>query len=163
MLSKQGLAKPNTMLNYFSNFKSYYINRHLSFKNFNDLQIAFIIKDKKRLFSSKKQNRLLITKNIFKNIIKDKYFFILDLNINTTFKFAQIDLLKKEKLNYIIIKAKKTIFVEISLIKLDISFTKSNKYTILYLKQSKTNIKYIKVQIILQIRNKHIYLITILR
>ena len=88
MLSKQGLAKPNTMLNYFSNFKSYYINRHLSFKNFNDLQIAFIIKDKKRLFSSKKQNRLLITKNIFKNIIKDKYFFILDLNINTTFKFA---------------------------------------------------------------------------
>lgn len=88
MLSKQGLSKLNTMLSYFSNFKSYYINKHLSFKNFNDLQIVFIIKDKRRLFSSKKQNRLLIIKNIYKNIIKDKYFFILDLNINTTFKLA---------------------------------------------------------------------------
>lgn len=42
------------MLNYHFALKSYYIDKRLSLKSFDNLEIAFIIKNKRRLFFSKK-------------------------------------------------------------------------------------------------------------
>lgn len=88
MLLKQNQIKPNTLQNYFFAFKFYYINRCLNLKNFGDSQIAFIIKSEKKLFFNKKQTHLLIIKDTVKKIIENKFFFIIDLNIDTIFKIV---------------------------------------------------------------------------
>lgn len=65
------------------------------------------------------------------------------LNIDIAFKVAWAGIMKIGKLTYIVAKAKKAMFIEISLTKSDISFVKSDQYTILFLKWSKTNTEYI--------------------
>lgn len=54
-------------------------------------------------------------------------------------------------------------FTKISLTKSDISFKKRDQYTFLRLKQSKTNIKFIKMQRILIAIGKHKCLIVVLK
>lgn len=86
--------------------------------------MVLIIKREKKLFSSKKQNHLPITKNVFIKIIKNKFMTINDLNIDTTFKIIQADFIKLEKITYIIIKAKKISFKDMKVTKSDILFAK---------------------------------------
>lgn len=50
--------------------------------------MALIIKGGKRLFPSKKRNRLPITKDILEKIIKDELLTVEDLNVDTAFKVA---------------------------------------------------------------------------
>lgn len=76
------------MLSYFFAFKSYYINKHLSLKSFDNPLMTLIINYKKNLFLNKKQNYILIAKNIFKKIIEDKLLFVIDFNIDKMFKTA---------------------------------------------------------------------------
>lgn len=59
------------MGNYFSILKSYYINWYLILEAFNKARIFLITKGKKKLFPKLKATRFLITKTIFKQIIKD--------------------------------------------------------------------------------------------
>lgn len=61
------------------------------------------------------------------------------------------------KLTYIAVEAKKAMFAETSLTRLDISFAESDQYAILRLKHSKTNTEHTKVQIILAATGKRIY------
>ncbi len=51
--------------------------------------MVLIIKDRRRLFFHKKWNYLLIIKNIFEKITKDKLFFIKDFNIDTALKVIE--------------------------------------------------------------------------
>lgn len=66
--------------------KSYYINKHLSFKVFDNLCIALIITEDKRQFLNKKCNCFLITNDIHEKIIIDKLFSIINVNIDIAFK-----------------------------------------------------------------------------
>lgn len=84
--------------------------------------MALIIKREKWLFSSPKQNRLLITKDIFKKIIKDKPLLVTDLNIDTIFKVAWAGFMRIVKLTYTMAEEKKATFTETGLIRSDISF-----------------------------------------
>lgn len=57
-------------LNNLFALKSYYINKRVDLKNFDNLQITLIIKSGKRLFFSKKNIYLSINKKNFKKSIK---------------------------------------------------------------------------------------------
>ncbi len=61
-LPNQGQIKPDAVLSYLSALKSYHIDRRLSPRGFDDPRMALIIKRGRRLFPSKKPNRLPITK-----------------------------------------------------------------------------------------------------
>ncbi len=87
-LPKQGQIKPDTVLSYLSALKFYYIDRCLSLKDFDDPQMALIIKDGRRLFPSKKRNHLQITKYILKKITEDEPLSVTDLNVDKAFKVA---------------------------------------------------------------------------
>ncbi len=63
--------------------------------------------------------------------MEDKPLSIINLNINTAFKVTWTDIIKMRKLIYIVVEAKKARFVEISLTRLNISFTKEDQYVIL--------------------------------
>ncbi len=83
-LPKQGQIKPDTVLSYLSALKSYHIDRRLSLKGFDDPRMALIIKGGRRLFPSKKRNRLPITKNILEKITEDEplsFFFYVLFNV----------------------------------------------------------------------------------
>lgn len=67
------------------------------------------------------------------------------------------------ELTYMAIEAKKATFAEISLIKSDMFFAKSDRYTILYLKQHKTNMEYTRIQIFLAVTSKQMYPIATLK
>ena len=119
-LLKQGQIKPDTVLNYLSALKSYHIDRRLSLKGFDDQWMAFIIKGKRRLFRSKKQYCLQITKDILKKITEDEPLSVTDLNVDTAFKVAWAGLMRMGKLTYTAAKAKKATFAETSLTRSDI-------------------------------------------
>lgn len=68
-----------------------------------------------------------------------------------------------KKLIDIAIKVKKAMFKETNFTKSNISFLKGNQYSILCLKQSKINIKHIKMQIILIAISKNICLVIVLK
>ena len=87
-LPKQGQVKPETVSSYLSALKSYHIDRQLSLEGLNDPRMALIIKGGKRLFPSKKRNRLPITKDVLTKITKDEPMTVDDLNIDTAFKVA---------------------------------------------------------------------------
>ena len=76
------------MLSYLFALKSYYIDRRLSLKSFDNPWMTLIIKDGRRLFSSKKQNRLSITKDILEKITEVEPLSISKLNIDIAFKMA---------------------------------------------------------------------------
>lgn len=76
------------VLSNLSNVKSYYINKYLSLKDFNNLLMDLIIKNKRWFFFCKKQNHLFIIKDILKKIIEDKPLTILDFNVNKLFRMA---------------------------------------------------------------------------
>ncbi len=80
--------KPDTIASYLSTFKSYHIDQRLSLKDFNDPPMALIIKAGKRLFSSKKRNRLPVVNNILEEITKEEFFMVADLNVDKEFKVA---------------------------------------------------------------------------
>ena len=101
--------------------------------------MALIIKGRRQLFPSKKQNRLPITKNILKKIIDKKPLSISDLNMDTTFKVAWAGFMRMEKLIYIATEIKKATFVDIGLTLSDILFVKEDQYAILYFKRNNTN------------------------
>lgn len=75
------------------------------------------------MFPSTKQNRLPITKDIFKKIIKTKLLSVINLNINTIFKFTLTGFIRIEKLTYTIVDVKKTMFTKTNFTRSDISFT----------------------------------------
>lgn len=95
-----------------------------------------------------------ITKDIFQKFISNKPINVTNLNINTIFKVAWTGFMRLGKLIYMATEAKKPIFKKTKLIRLDILLTKSNQYTILQLKQSKTNIEHTGIQIVLAVKSK---------
>ncbi len=85
---KHGQIKPDTALSYLSALKSFHNNRGFSLENFDDPWMALIIKSGRRLFPSKKRNRLPITEDIFEKITEKELFSIAVLNVDTAFKLA---------------------------------------------------------------------------
>ncbi len=138
-LPKRGQIKPDTVLSYLSTLKSYQIDRGLSLKGFDDPRTALIIKGGRRLFPSKKRNRLQITKYIFEKITEDESLAVTDLNVDTAFKVAWAGFMRIGELIYTTAEAKKATFAETSLTKSDISFAESDQYAILRLKRSQTD------------------------
>ena len=138
-LPKQGQIKSDTVLSYLSALKSYHIERRLSLKDFDDPQMALIIKGRRRLFSSKKRNSLLITKDILKKITENKPLFVTDLNVDKAFKVAKAGFMRMGELTYTAAEAEKATFAETGLTTLDISFAEGDQCAILRLKQSKTD------------------------
>lgn len=61
-------------------------------------------------------------KNIFKKIIEDQSLSLIEFHLIFAFKLAGADFMRMEKLMYIIDEAQKALYVETSLITLDISF-----------------------------------------
>lgn len=84
-LLKQSQIKPDTVVSYLSALKSYHIDRRLSLKGFDNLWRALIIKRRKRLFPSKKQICLPITKDILAKITKEEPRIVTDLSVDTPF------------------------------------------------------------------------------
>ena len=148
-LPKQGHIKPDTVLSALSALKSYHIDRRLSLKGFDDPWMTLIIKGGRRLFLSKKRNRLPITKDILEKITEDEPLSVTDLNVDKAFKVAWAGLMRMGELTYTAAEAKKAKFAETSLTRSDISFAESDPYAILRLKQSKTDTEHTWVQIIL--------------
>lgn len=142
------------MFSYLSTLKSYHIDRHLSLKAFKTLHIVLIIKDGKRLFPKQKATHLSITKDILDQITGNKSVAINRLNIDTTFKIAWADFLRLREIMYTDTELKKISFLATKITRSNILFAKGNQYTFLCLKQSKTNIEYIDVQIILAVTGK---------
>ena len=138
-LPKQGQIKPDMVLSYLSTLKSYQIDRGLSLKGFDDPRMALIIKGGRRLFPSKKRNRLQITKYIFEKITEDESLAITDFNVDTAFKVAWAGFMRIGELIYTTAEAKKATFAETGLTKSDISFAESDQYAILHLKRSQTD------------------------
>ncbi len=93
-LPKQGQIKPNAVLSYISALKSYHIDKSLSRGSFDDPRMAFIITGGRRLFPSKKRNRLPITKEILEKITEEELLSITDLNMDTAFKVAWAGLIR---------------------------------------------------------------------
>ena len=110
--------------------------------------MALIIKDGRRLFSSKKRNRLRILKDILEKITEDELLSVMDLNVDTEFKVARAGFMRMGKLIYTAAEAKKATFAETGLTKSVISFAEVDQYTMLPLKQSKTDTEHSRVQII---------------
>ena len=163
MLPKQRQIKPKTFLSYLSALKSYHINKRQRLKGFDDPRIAFIIKEGRRPFPSKKQNRLPITKNIFEMMAEKEDPTVTDFNIDTTLKMAWANLIRIEESIYTSAEAKKATFSKTGLIRSNISFAGGDQYVILRLKRSKTNTEHTGVQIILAATNNRTCFITSLR
>ena len=87
-LPRQGQIKSDTVASYLSALKSYHINRQLNLKSFDDPRMALIVKSEKKLFPSKKRNRLPVKKNILEEITKEEPLTVTDLNLNKAFKVA---------------------------------------------------------------------------
>lgn len=75
--------------------------------------------------------------------------------MDTTFKIGWASFMRMEELTYVAAKAKKATFADIGLIRLHISFAERDQYAILWLKWSKTDVKYIWLQIILAATDKN--------
>lgn len=162
-LPKQRQVKPNTVLSYLSALKSYHIDKRLSLKSFDDPRMAFIIKGRKRLFPSKKRNRLPITQDILEKITKDKPHTVTQVNIETAFKVAWAGFMRMGELTYTAVDAKKATFAETGLTRSDISFAEEDLYAILRLKRSKTDIEHTGVQIILAATDERTFPVVALR
>lgn len=121
----------------------------MSLKVFNDPRMALIIKGGRRLFPSKKQNRLTITKGILEKITDEKPLSISDLNVDTAFKVVWAGFMRMGELTYTVAEAKKATFAETGLTRSDISLAKGDQYAILRLKRSKTDTEHTGMQIIL--------------
>ncbi len=130
-LPKQGQMKPDAVLSYFSVLKSYHIDRHLSLGGFDVPRMALIIKGRKRLFPSKKRNRLPITKEIMEKITGEELLSMTDLNLNTAFRVAWTGFMRIGELKYKAAEAKKTTFAETGFPRSDISFAGGDRYAIL--------------------------------
>lgn len=126
--------KLNTVLSYLPALKSYYINRWLSLKGFDNFWMALIIEGRRRLIFGIKRNRLPITKDMLKKIIEDKPLLVTDLNIDTTFKMTWTGFMKIGELTYTATEAKKATFADTSLTRSDNIFVEDDQYTILCLK-----------------------------
>lgn len=148
MLLKQGQVKPKIISSYLFALKSYYINHHLSLEAFDTLYITLIIKRRKRLFLKRKAICLSITKDILEKIMDYKPIDFDKFNINTAFKVVLAGFLHLDEFTYIGTELKKALFSKTKVIKSDVQFTKGNKCAILRLKQNKTDIKHISIQII---------------
>ena len=107
ILPKQGQLKPETVANYLSTLKSYYIDRRMSLKGFDDPCMGLIIKRGKRLFPSKKRNRLPITKDILEKITKDEPLMVEDLNVDMVFNVAWAGFMQIGELTYTAAELKK--------------------------------------------------------
>lgn len=143
--------------------KFYHIDRRLSLKSSDDLQIVLIIKKTKKLFPKKKKNRLPITKDILEKITKEELLKMDDLNMDIKFKFALVSFMRMGVLTYITAKLKKDTFKDTKLTRSDILFAKSNQYRILRLKQSKTDVDHKGVPIILEAIDKQTYSVLALK
>ncbi len=121
----------------------------LSVEGFDDPRMALIIKGGRRLFPSKKRNRLLITKEILEKITEEELLSITDLNVDTAFKVAWAGLMRMGELTYTAAEAKKATFARTGLTRSDIPFAEGDQYAILRLKRSKTDREHTGVQIIL--------------
>lgn len=141
--------KSNIVLSYLFALKSYPIDGRFSLKGVDDPRTALIIWGRRRLFASTKRNRLLITKDILKKIVENKPLSVKNLNIDTAFKVTWRGFMRIGELTYTAAEVKKDTFTETDLTRSDISFSENDQYAILYMKQSKTNIKHTGVLIIL--------------
>ncbi len=148
-LPKQGQIKPSAVLNYLSALKLYHIDRRLSLRGFDDPRMALIIKGGRRLFPSKKRNRLPITKEILEKITEEEHLSSTDLNGDNAFKVAWAGFIRMGELTYTAGEAKKATFAEKDLKWSGISFAEGDQYAILRLKRSKTDTEHTGVQIIL--------------
>lgn len=94
------------VLSHFLALKSYHLDRCLSLIGFDDPQMTLIIHNRKKLFSSKKQNCLPIIKDILEKITENKPLSITDLKINMTSKIVGARFMRMGELMYTIIEAK---------------------------------------------------------
>ncbi len=125
--------------------------------------MALIIKGGKRLFPSKKRNRLPVTKNILKEITKEEPFTVTNLNVDTAFNIAWTGFMRLGEITYTATEAKKSIFAETKLPRSDISFEEGDQYATLRLKRSKTDVEHTGVQIILAVTGQQTFLVAVLR
>lgn len=85
-----------------------------------------------------------------------------ELNIDITFKVAQANFLRLDKITYIVNEFKIDSFSTIKIIRSNIFFSEKNQYTILCLQQSKTDNENTGIQIVLAITEEKICLVTVL-
>lgn len=121
-----------------------------------------IIKSKKKLFPKQKATYLSITKKIFKEIAKHNLIDFNKLNIDMSFMVAWAWFLRLGEIIYTSTELKKISFVRTKVTKSDVSFVKDNQYAVLRLKQSKTDTKYIRVQIVLATISEKTCLVVVL-
>ncbi len=84
--------------------------------------MALIIKGGKRLFPSKKINRLPVTKNILEEITTEEHPTVTDLNVDTAFKVARAGFMRLGEITYTVAEANKLTFAKTKLTRSDISF-----------------------------------------
>lgn len=90
-------------------------------------------------------------KRYFRKIINNKFIDFNKLNINITFKIAEVKCLYLRKIIYIGIKLKKFLLLKIKITRFEVIFSKKNQYIIVYFEQNRINIRYINMQIIFAI------------
>lgn len=102
-----------------------------------------------RLFPKQKATRLPITKEILKEITKHDPIDLDELNIDTAFMVAWAGFLLLGEITYTSTELKKASFARTQVTRSDVSFAEGNQYTVLRLKQSKTDTEHTGVQIVL--------------
>ena len=125
-MPKQDRIKSDAVLSYLSSLKSYHIDRRLSLRDFDNPRMALIIKGGRRLFPSKKRNRLPITKEILEKITEEELLSITDLNVDTAFKVAWAGFMRMGELTYTAAEAKKATFAKTDLTRSEISFAEGD-------------------------------------
>ena len=130
-LPKQVQIKLDIVASYLSALKSYHIHRRLSLKGFDDPRMTFIIKGGKRLFPSKKRNRLPVTKNILEEMTKEEPLTVIDLNVDPAFKLTLVDFMRLGQITYTEAEARLSTFAETKLTRSDISFREGDQYATL--------------------------------
>ncbi len=87
-------------------------------------------------------------------ITKEEPLTVTDFNIDAAFQMAWASFFRIGELTYTSTEVKKATLSKTGLTRSNISFTEGHQYAFLHLKQSKTDIEYIGVQIILSATNK---------
>ena len=115
------------------------------------------------MFAQTKAERLPITKDILTKIISQPITTLDDLNIDAAFKTAWAEFLRLGEITYSSTDRKKLAFIHTSPTRGDVSFAEDDQFATLWLKQSKTDVDHMGVQIILAASQNPTCLVTALR
>lgn len=146
---KLGRIKADTLQRYLSGLRSYHVDHNLPTQVFESPRLAWILNSGRRLFPSPKAKRLPITKEILEFITVTPLVSVEDLNIDTAFKMAWAGFLRLGEITYTAADLRKSSFPMTHVTRLDDAFTEYDQYAVLRLKNSKTDLDHISIQIIL--------------